>query len=244
MTNIVNIIVYNGLKRKNGRVKYMKRFISGNVFRGCSHADLVNNVLGTRYKSLMRCSVELEDFGAPGVYAWFIFMDDTAHGYEDGWMWRNLLTENGNIIREVNINKKEKLYETRAEVGYRPYRLAFQLDPYETKDRYCCKFVGAFRLKKFNNSDLTTVEYEKVFDDVVINSYGDGYNELHVTKEDFIKESSKYNTKIEEVGFSEKSLTKLKGWGVKTVGELLEIPDGNCSISAEIKQRLYNFLIK
>lgn len=220
----------------------MKRFVVGDVFRGKTHADLINNTLGTRYKSFQQCSLELKDFDAQDVYAWFIFMDGTTHGHEDGWLWKNFLTDNGNIIREVNIDAKENLYKKRAEFGYRPYRLAFQLDPYETNNRYCCKFVGAFRLKRFLNLEMTQVEYEKIADSVVVNSIEDSYNERHITKENFIKNSLVYKTSIDNLSFSEVSLTKLKTWGINTVADLLEIPAGNGPIAIEIREKLYRFL--
>ncbi len=220
----------------------MKYFTVGDVFRGVSHADLINNTLGTRYKSFQQCSLELKDFDAQDVYAWFIFMDGTTHGYEDGWLWKNLLTDNGNIIREVNIDAKNNLYKKRAEFGYRPYRLAFQLDPYETNNRYCCKFVGAFRLSRFLNLEMTQVEYEKIADEIAIDSIGDAYNEIHLTKQDFIKDSSIYKTEIDKLCFFELTLKKLKTWGINTVADLLELPDGNCSIATEIREKLYNFL--
>ncbi len=220
----------------------MKQFVVGDVFRGRSHADLINNTLGTRYKSFQQCSLELKDFDAQDVYAWFIFMDGTTHGYEDGWLWKNLLTDNGNIIREVNIDAKNNLYKKRAEFGYRPYRLAFQLDPYEANNRYCCKFVGAFRLSRFLNLEMTQVEYEKIADEIAIDSIGDSYNEIHLTKQDFIKDSSIYKTEIDKLCFFESTLKKLKTWGINTVADLLELPDGNCSIATEIREKLYNFL--
>ena len=86
----------------------MKRFVVGNVFRGITHADLINNTIGTRYKSFQACSLELNNFGADNVFAWFVFMDGTSHGYEDGWLWKNKLTEDGNIIREFNIDNINK----------------------------------------------------------------------------------------------------------------------------------------
>ena len=220
----------------------MKRFVVGDIFRGQSHADLINNTLGTRYKSFQACSLELKDFGADNVFAWFIFMNGTIHGHEDGWLWKNLLSENETIIRETNIDNKNRLYKKRAEVGYRPYRLAFQLDPYETNNRYCCKFVGAFRLKRFLNLEMTQVEYEKIADEIVINSIEDSYNELHITKENFIKDSSIYKKKIDNLCFSESTLKKLKTWGIESVADLLELPDGKCSISTEIREKRYTFL--
>ena len=220
----------------------MKRFVVGDIFRGQSHADLINNTLGTRYKSFQACSLELKDFGADNVFAWFIFMNGTIHGHEDGWLWKNKLTEDGNIIREFNIDNINKLYKRRGEVGYRPYRLAFQLDPYETNNRYCCKFVGVFRLKRFLNLEMTQVEYEKIADETTINSIGDAYNEMHLTKQDFIKDSSIYKTEIDNLGFLEATLKKLKNWGINTVADLLEFSDGNCSISTEIREKLYTFL--
>lgn len=220
----------------------MKRFVVGDIFRGQSHADLINNTLGTRYKSFQACSLELKDFGADNVFAWFIFMNGTMHGHEDGWLWKNLLSENETIIREINIDNKNRLYKKRAEVGYRPYRLAFQLDPYETNNRYCCKFVGVFRLKRFLNLEMTQVEYEKIADEIAINSIGDAYNEIHLTKQDFIKDSSIYKTEIDNLGFLEATLKKLKNWGINTVADLLEFSDGNCSISTEIREKLYTFL--
>lgn len=78
----------------------MRIFKENDVFYGKNYADLINKTIGTSFAGYMKCSVNLEPFGAPGVIAWFVFMDGSEHGYEEGWKWVNKLSLDQNIIDE------------------------------------------------------------------------------------------------------------------------------------------------
>ena len=67
----------------------MKIFKSGEIFQGRSHVDMVNQVLGTKYRDWRKCTVELDKFGAHGVISWFVMMDGSENGYGEGWKWKN-----------------------------------------------------------------------------------------------------------------------------------------------------------
>ena len=91
---------------------------------------------------------------------------------------------------------------------------------------------------------MASIEYEKVMDEVVINSIGDGYNEFHLQKEDFTKDVSIYDTKVEQMGFSEPTLVKFKAWKINTAKELLELSGISGGIAVEIREKIYNLLKK
>jgi hypothetical protein len=223
----------------------MKTFKIGDKFFGKNHTDLINNTIGTKLKHTEKSGIELDQFDSHNIIAWFVFMDGSINGF-DGWKWKNLLTENGNIIREVFISyEKSKLIDKRVCESFKPYRLAFKLDPFETRDRYCCEFVGAFRLKNILNEDTSIIEYEKVMDQVSLNSLEDGYNEYHVKKEDFLKKPSLYLTPIADMNMPDLLKNKLLNLGLKTACDLLEIemklPQ---PFEEEITKSLYTLLKK
>ena len=210
----------------------------GDVIFGKSHADMINKAIGTHFYSYMKSSVELSDFGCPNVIAWFVYMDGSVHGYEDGWRWANRLSLDGNEIDEYNVSDcKEKLKKRRIDDGFNPYRLAFQIDYDETGNRHCCKFVGTFRLKSFIRKDASAVTYEKVLDEFKLlgkGEYGGGYN----CKEDLIPKEGKYLTSLLEMGFSEKTYSLLKN-SIKNAGELLELGIGiDGPIANEIQEKI------
>ena len=60
----------------------MKIFKSGEIFQGRSHIDMVNQVLGTKYRDWRKCTVELDKFGAHGVI--FLVCND---GWERKRLW-------------------------------------------------------------------------------------------------------------------------------------------------------------
>ena len=70
----------------------MKTLNAGDVFIGRTYAEMINDALGTNFKSLQRSSVELSDFGAAGFIAWFVYMDGSIHGFEGGWRCSNILS--------------------------------------------------------------------------------------------------------------------------------------------------------
>ena len=216
----------------------MKILRTGDVFYGKSHADMINKAIGTNFSSYMKSTVELSDFGCVGVVAWFVYMDGSIHGYEDGWSWFNKLSLDGLEIYEYNVSDcKDKLKKRRAEDGYNPYKLAFQIDYNETGNRHCCKFVGAFRFKSFIKNDSSAETYEKVLDEFKLlgkGEYGGGCN----CRDDFIPKEGKYLTPLIEMGFSPKTYNLLKN-SMKNAGELLELGIGiDGAISDEIQEKL------
>ena len=217
----------------------MKVLRRGDVFYGKSHADMINKAVGTNYRAWMRSSVDLDDFGCPGMIAWFVYMDGSEHGYEDGWVWVNKLSMDGKEIDEYNISRlKTQLKEKRSKDGYYPYRLAFQLDPYGDGDKHCCRFVGAFRFKSFIRKDASAVTYEKVMDDFRLAGKGE-YGACLNRKEDLKPQKGKYNTPLEEMGFSEDTYQLLRRY-VNFAGDLLEFGVGvRGPLAEEIQERVY-----
>ena len=209
------------------------------TYKGTNHANLINNVFGTHFRAFFKASVELSNWGAPGVIAWFVFMDGTRHGFSDGMQWENnLLIEK---INEELVNKKEGiplLYKKRAEEGYLPYRLAFQLDPFGKNDRYTCRFVGVYALTGFYDSSLTTMRYSKISDTFCLGNkdMGESVN----TKEDIISKLDKYFTPIEQLNFSANLNNLFKRSNIQYAGELLEVGGlTNEQYQREIRQKLW-----
>lgn len=218
----------------------MKVLNKGEVTYGKSYADMINKAIGTNYAGWGKSTVNLEQFGAPGVVAWFVYMDGSEHGYEEGWRWRNYLSNDGNEIREHNVSQsKTAIAARRKENGYFPYRLSFRLDPYETCNKYCCKFVGAYKFSCFLKEDLTAIKYIKTADSFRLGSKGESGGYLS-GREEFIKDDRKYLKPVSELGFSESTYRLLKNSGISCAGELLEL--GLCAVGAttdEIWQKLF-----
>ena len=216
----------------------MKILRTGDVFYGKSHADMINKAIGTNFSSYMKSTVELSDFGCAGVVAWFVYMDGSIHGYEDGWRWSNKLSLDGFEIDEYNVSAcKDKLKKRRVEDGYNPYKLAFQIDHNETGNRHCCKFVGVFRFKSFIKNDSSAETYEKVLDEFRLLGKGEYGGDCNC-RDDFIPKEGKYLTPLIEMGFSQKTYNLLK-YSIKNAGELLELGIGiDGAISDEIQEKL------
>ena len=99
----------------------MIRLEKNRVYYGHSNADMINRVLGTSWNKYYKCTVDLDRYGAEGVIAWFVFMDGSKHGYEDGWMWKNYLLNGGERIYEYNVSTSDKqLKKVQSEIGFRP----------------------------------------------------------------------------------------------------------------------------
>lgn len=220
----------------------MKVFNTGDVFRGKNYTDMINKALGTRFSFYRKCTVDLDRFNCPGVVAWFVFMDGSFHGYEEGWVWANRISLDGLSIKEFNVStQKERLKERKLEIGYQPYRLAFQIDPYENQNRYCCKFVGAFRFREFIREDGTAYSYEKVLDRFALANNGETGNFFN-TKEDLQYKGGKFLTSIDDMGFSSLALHVLKNGKVKNAGELLELGLGfKGDLADEISEKVIKF---
>jgi hypothetical protein len=211
-----------------------------------NYHGLVNQVLKTNYKAIERCGIDLTNFKAENVIAWFVHMDGKIHGYTgDDWLWINTVLDNGKYIKEEAICKDYGLFLIKKlRRGICPYRLAFQLNPYDNGNKYCCKFLGAYRLKEINDG-FTEVIYEKVADEVLLNQLHEKENDYHLTKNDFLKTPSKLDAPIDELKFSPEILAKLKGWGINKVSDLLEIQiNVSDQIAFEIMFALCMFLGK
>lgn len=218
----------------------MKTFSVGDIFYGNSHTDLINKVIGTKFKGTQRCGIDLADFQCDGVIAWFVFMDGSIHGYED-WHWSNKISRDGIVIYERNTDHpKKKLEIERLKNGYNPFRLAFQLDPFGTGNRHCCKFVGAFKLDAFIGDEVPDIEYKKVLDKFSISEKG--IFEYNVTdKIKFYDNDERYNSKIEVLNFSDSVYEMLKKAHIENVGELLNIGLGLNHTSIEIRSKIEKF---
>ena len=203
----------------------MKTIRKGEIFLGKSNADMINKAIGTHFYDYKRCGVEMKDFGVDGVLSWFVFMNGEIHGYgETDWIWKNTISEDGNTIKEIYVPKnKSTLYDRRSKNGFYPYRYAFMLDPCESGNRYLCKYMGAFRIKRILSDDLTVIEYEKVFDDATINCLDGGYNARIDTKDKFLVGADRYKININQMGFSESNLKLLQKNNVNTAGDVLEL---------------------
>lgn len=217
----------------------MKILRKGDVFSGKSYADMINRAIGTNFLGWRRSSVDLDAFGCPGVIAWFVFMDGSEHGYEEGWTWVNRLSMDGEEIDEYNISSsKHQLKQRRNKEGLNPYRLAFQLDPYGYGDNHCCRFVGAFRFKSFIRKDASAVTYEKVLDDFKLGSKGENGGCLN-DKADLSPKAGKFLTPLADLGFSSLTYAILNGH-IKNAGELLELGVGvDGPLADEIAQKIY-----
>lgn len=217
----------------------MKILKTGDIFSGKSYADMINKAIGTNYYGWRRSSVDLDEFGCPGIIAWFVFMDGSEHGYEEGWTWVNKLSIEEKEIDEYNIStSKLQLKTRRTKEGYCPYRLAFQLDPYGNGNNHCCRFVGAFRFHSFIKKDASAITYEKVMDTFKLGAKGESGNYLN-KRENLQPQSGKYLIPLKEMGFSEKVYRILDGH-INFAGELLELGIGiEGEIADEIHKKIY-----
>lgn len=222
----------------------MKELHYREVFYGKNHANLVNKAIGTNFSNpLHRCWFDLSKFGSNGVIAWFVFMDGSKHGYPDGWWWRNILSSDGDEICEYNVADlmpgKQKLDSFHYQNGYCPYRICFQLDPYQSGNRYCCRFVGLFMLNKLLSSDGTAVCYKKVQDYFILGAK-DEYSHLFLTNEDISKRDKRYLLPISKLGFSEQTSRSLRLGNVKVVADLLELGyENNSNFADEVNEKLF-----
>ena len=201
----------------------MKILHSGEVTFAKSHAELINKALGTNYSSYRKASVDLEQFGNSGIIAWFVHMDGTEHGTDDDYIWENFLSADETIIKEFSVSRSQKkVIRKHQEEGFHPFRLAFQLDPFATDNRYCCKFIGAFCLSKFLREDQTAIEYKRVAKEFRLGSKGGLETNLD-GKDLFIKNMEKYYVPLEEMDFPSPIYSLLKRCGISYAGELLEL---------------------
>lgn len=219
----------------------MKSLKSGDFFRDSSYVEMINGIIGTNYYKYLKCWKNL--YANRGIIAWFVFMDGTSHGYEEGWVWQNTLSEDKTLITEYNVsNDKTKLTKVQISEGFRPYRLAFRLDPYANEARNICQFLGGYMLTGFENEELNIMRYSKVLDEVKIASKGE-YGDCLTSKDDFLNKDLRYMYPIEKLNFSKEVLLKLKRVHINFVYQLLEIGyecESANSISLEVRNNLFN----
>ena len=220
----------------------MKTLVAGEVFRGKSYADMINKAIGTSFTGYLKSGVNLRDFGCPDVIAWFVYMDGSTNGYDDGWIWKNDISKDGKLIREYNVSKTlEHLNYRRMTTGYKPYRLAFQIDPYQNGEKHCCKFVGAFRFKSFLNDNSSGAIYERVINEFRLLGKGETGGNCH-TKESFIPTTGNFVALIDDMNFDQRTLSLLQSWGIQYANQLLELefPE-ETTLAQEIQKKLYEY---
>ena len=222
----------------------MKILRTGDIAIGRNYAEMINDAINTNFKGYQRCMVDLlnpDNHKNTGICAWFVYMDGSVHGYPDGWLWKNILSPDGETIREYNVSSnKALLMKRQTSEGYYPYRLCFQLDPNGTNKNNWSKFVGAFRFSKILSEDLDAVEYVKVLDEFKIASKGDCFSSILNTKNDFLIDVASYKVPISKMGFSDFVFQLLSKFEIATSGDLLELGIGvEGDIVVEIRKKLY-----
>ena len=203
----------------------MRTLKTGDIFRGSSYVDLINRTIGTNFNSCFRCLIEMNEFvNCCGLTSWFVFMNGDVHGSSFDWKWKNFLSKDEKEIKEYHVGDDIKLLnETRGKTGFYPFRLAFQLDPYENGSRNCCKFLGLFMLKEFLKEDsISSIKYVKVADSFDIGSKGyNGYSLFDF--DEYAKKDPRYLTPISELDLDENLKDLLLRFNIKTAGRLLEL---------------------
>lgn len=218
----------------------------GDMAMGNNYAEMINDAIGTKFKRHQKCTVDLANPDYPektDIRAWFVYMDGSVHGFPDGWLWRNIISPNGKSIKEYNVSPDTTLLKARQNnEGYYPYRLCFQIDPNGMGNKYWCRYVGAFRFSRFLCSDLSAVEYVKVFDEGRIAAINYGLIAALNSKEDFLVGADSYKIPIAEMNFSPGVFQLLSMSGIATAGDLLELGIGtNSGIAVEIRKKLYEY---
>ncbi len=225
----------------------MKNLFVGDVFYGKSYVNMINKAIETNlHEGLMNSLVKLDNFGYKDVAAWFVFLNGETHGHRKDWLWKNYLLDNKTRIQEKLVSTTKNFYNNkRNEEGYLPYRLCFQIDPFETGNKFCCRFVGLFTLTGFYKKDLTSMEYTKFADEFCL-KYINEYEYDEKIKKPLVNSNDKYKTPVSKMGFSEYALNILKSGNVNHAHELLEIGlnSDNESLINEIKQKLYELFKK
>ncbi len=226
----------------------MKHFQTKQVFYGRTHAALVNNTLGTHFHDYDRSLVDLQQFGSEGIQAWFVHMNGQTHGWARTWLWKNYLSDDETTIKEYYaIDSKQIYINRRDETGYFPFRLAFQLNPYDSnpypatnlkENCHCCQFKGVFRLVRFLEEDLSAMEYEKVSDTFCLGD-DEQYNP-NVTQLEDLCNSPLYRAPIEKARLSPQTIRMLKNGGIRYVWELLTLDVSELpSLKKEVHAALY-----
>ena len=218
----------------------MKTLVAGEVFRGASYVDMVNNAIGTTFTKYLKSGVDLERFGCSGVMAWFVYLNGDRHGTNRNWLWKNYLSSDGKSVKEYYVGDNlNRLNESRITTGYKPYRLCFQIDPYNRGEKYCCKFLGAFCFESFLESNCRGNLYVKVFEEFKLLSRGEMSDNAN-KKEDFIPKTGKFITPISNMNFRQETVAFLKKININFAGQLLELEsDKRTNLSTEIQHKLF-----
>lgn len=85
----------------------MKTLTAGDLIYGHSYTDMINKAIGTKFKGYRRSLAELDDFGAAGVGAWFVYMNGMEHGMEDN-LWENFKSLDETYIKEFCVSPSHK----------------------------------------------------------------------------------------------------------------------------------------
>ncbi len=231
----------------------MKNFTKGQVFYGKTHVKLINNVIGTHYHDYDASLVDLQQFGSDGIFAWFVFMNGQTHGWHfphHSWLWQNYLSDDETHIREHYVSHKKSTYvDRRAETGYMPFRVAFQLNSYESnpypvtylkENCHCCQFKGVYRIARFLEKDLSVVEYERASDHFALGE-DESYNAKVTHVEDLCNSPPLYQAHIEQAKLSSATINMLKNGGIRYVWELLTLDVSDIpAIKQEINTAIYS----
>lgn len=220
----------------------MKSLVVGKtIVYGQNHSDMIERAIGIKGIT-QRSSASLKDFGIAEVYAWFVCMDGTERGLKKNWKWKNFLSDDGKEIKEKYTGDAKEIYEEKTyKEGFLPFRLAFQLDPYQNGNKHCCKFVGVFRFDGFYDKHLLIKRYVRVSESFTLGLIGEDVSSIN-NKSIFLKDFGKYYTPIEPFNLSVDLSNMLKKYGIKYMGELLELglSDAKPSYLKEIREKLYD----
>lgn len=227
----------------------MKILKTGNYFSGNGFADMVNDAIGTDFGILRRCTAKLDDFGATGVNAWFVQMNDSVNGYPFDWLWANKISEDGRTIREKWVGRdKNKHLKDAIDNSQTPFLLAFQLDALKGVDKRWCKFVGAFGFSRYLNEELTEKEYVKVSDEFVLGSRGEHGKNLDSRKlfTNAIDKDCVYYKPLGEMGFDDGTCRLLTALSLRNAGQLIETDFSEASdrLRASVRQKLRETFIE
>lgn len=134
----------------------MKKIKVGDVWQGNSYANMINEVLGTKYLKYQRATVPIEKFGLTGV-AWFVYMNGTIRNGH-----HNILLDDGDTIKEyIDVNGDRS-----GGLDY-PIRLSFMRDPDNDGNIYRLMFVGYFMRSEVRSDNLVRT-YKKVNDSITL----------------------------------------------------------------------------
>ncbi len=105
---------------------------TGDIFGGNSFVEIINKIFQKNYRGWMKGYVDLDEYGIPNSIAWFVHFDGEVHGNRTGWLWRNVLSQDGERITEHflgdDVLKFCEAVRNNNQVG-KANRIAFQRNP-------------------------------------------------------------------------------------------------------------------